>query len=31
MVDAFSLIGEWIIWNVGNGKIIRIDEDPWVN
>jgi hypothetical protein len=31
MVETFPLIGKWIVWNVGNGKSIRIGENPWVN
>jgi hypothetical protein len=31
MVEVFSLIGNCLIWSMGNGKDIRIREDPWVN
>jgi hypothetical protein len=26
-----NLVSEWLVWQVGNGKIIQIREDPWVN
>jgi hypothetical protein len=29
-VEAFSLIRNNIIWNVSNGKKVRIEEDLWV-
>ena len=28
-VWAFPLIGNWIAWKIGNGKIFRLGEDPW--
>jgi hypothetical protein len=31
MIDVFPLVMDWIVWNIGNGKSIRIGEDPWVN
>jgi hypothetical protein len=27
---TFPLIDEWMVWQVGNGKSVRIGEDPWV-
>jgi hypothetical protein len=29
LIDAFPLFGEWTVWRVGNGKSLRIGEDPW--
>jgi hypothetical protein len=29
LVEAFPLTGEWIVWNLGNGKSVHIGEDPW--
>ena len=29
MVLAFPLIGNWTAWKIGNGKSIRLGEDPW--
>jgi hypothetical protein len=26
---AFPLIGNWRVWNVGNGKKVEVDEYPW--
>ena len=30
MVLAFPLIGNWIAWKIGNGRSVRLGEDPWV-
>jgi hypothetical protein len=30
LVTSFPLIGPWTIWKVGNGKKVRIGEDPWL-
>jgi hypothetical protein len=29
-VNAFPLIGNWLIWKVGNGVDIIIGKDPWI-
>jgi hypothetical protein len=29
MVDAFPLLGKWAAWRIGNGRSIRVGEDPW--
>ena len=29
MVLAFPLIGNWIAWEIGNEKSVKIGEDPW--
>jgi hypothetical protein len=29
LVDSFPLIGNWLVWKIGNEKRIRIGEDPW--
>ena len=26
---AFPLIGNWLAWEIGNGRSVRIGEDPW--
>lgn len=30
LVEAFPLIGKHLAWNIGNGKQVRLGEDPWV-
>jgi hypothetical protein len=30
MMDAYQLIGDWLCWKIGNGRKIRIGEDPWI-
>jgi hypothetical protein len=27
---GFSLIGKHLVWSVGNGRQVKIEEDPWV-
>ena len=27
---SFPLIGDWLAWFVGDGKKVRIGEDPWI-
>ena len=29
LVLAFPLVGNWLAWLVGNGRKIRVGEDPW--
>jgi len=29
-VNVFPLIGNHLVWYVGNGKQVRLGEDPWV-
>ena len=29
MVLAFPLVGKWTAWRIGNGKNLRMGEDPW--
>ena len=29
-VEAFPLVGNWVAWQVGDGRRIRIGQDPWV-
>jgi hypothetical protein len=29
MVDAFPLLGSWEAWRIGNGRSVRVGEDPW--
>jgi hypothetical protein len=31
MIEAFPMIRDWLAWEVGNGKNIRLGEDTWVN
>jgi hypothetical protein len=31
MVKVFPIIGNWTVWQVGNGKSIKTSEYPWVN
>lgn len=30
LVSSFPLVGPWVVWQVGNGKEIRLGEDPWL-
>ena len=30
LVLAFPLVGNWLAWLVGNGRKIRVGEDPWL-
>ena len=28
-VEAFPLVGNWVSWKIGEGRRIRIGQDPW--
>lgn len=30
LVTAFPIVGNWIVWQIGNGSKLRISEDPWM-
>lgn len=30
LVGAFPLIGDWTVWQIGNGKSVRIGANPWL-
>eukprot|EP01018_Ginkgo_biloba_P015473 Gb_20637 [translate_table: standard] len=30
VVQAFPLVGMWLMWRVGNGSRVHIGQDPWV-
>jgi len=30
LVEAFPLVGEWVVWKIGDGKNARVGEDPWL-
>ena len=30
MVLAFPQVGNWLAWLVGNGREVRVGEDPWL-
>ena len=30
MLWSFDLIGDFLVWKVGNGESVRIGMDPWV-
>jgi hypothetical protein len=30
LVEAFPLVGEWVVWKIGDGKNVRVGEDPWM-
>ena len=27
---SFPLVGNWVAWQLGNGRSMRIGQDPWV-
>ena len=29
-VNSFDIIGSWLSWKIGNGRSVRIGQDPWV-
>jgi hypothetical protein len=28
MMDVYPFIGDWLCWQIGNGRKVRIGEDP---
>jgi hypothetical protein len=30
MVEAFPLVGDWVVWKIGDKKKVRVGEDPWL-
>jgi hypothetical protein len=30
LVEAFPLVGDWVVWKIGDGKKVRVGEDPWL-
>jgi hypothetical protein len=30
LVQAFPLVGNLIVWHIGNGEKVRLGEDPWL-
>jgi hypothetical protein len=30
ILDAFPLIGKWLIWTIENGVKVLIGKDPWI-
>ena len=30
MLLGFDLIGDWLEWQIGNGRKVRIGQDPWI-
>lgn len=30
LVEAFTLVGSWIAWKIGNGRSVSLGEDPWL-
>jgi hypothetical protein len=30
LVEAFPLVGKWMVWCIGNGEKVRLGEDPWL-
>jgi hypothetical protein len=30
LVEAFPLVGKWTVWKIGNGRNVRLGEDPWL-
>jgi hypothetical protein len=30
ILNAFPLVGSWMMWKIGNGWKVRVGEDPWM-
>jgi hypothetical protein len=30
LVEYFPLVGNWTVWQIGNGRNVRLGEDPWL-
>jgi hypothetical protein len=30
IINSFHIIGDWLIWKVGNGSKVLIGKDPWI-
>jgi hypothetical protein len=30
LVEAFPLVGDWVVWKIGDEKKFRVGEDPWL-
>ena len=30
VIWAFDIVGNFLVWNIGNGNVVRIGEDPWI-
>jgi hypothetical protein len=30
LVEAFPLVGNWMVWCIGNGEKVRLGEDLWL-
>jgi hypothetical protein len=30
LIEAFPLVGEWVVWKIGDEKKVRVGEDPWL-
>jgi hypothetical protein len=30
MMESYPMIGNWLCWKIGNGKNVRVGEDPWI-
>jgi len=30
IVLVFPLVGNWMVWKVGNGERVRVGANPWV-
>jgi hypothetical protein len=30
LVNKFTLLGKWLVWNIGRGRKLKFRKDPWM-